>query len=364
MSALRYRALDAALARGAISDPVLRVGSRWGARARQRRELRGGVAAQDQRLTALLARMRSGPIAEVPHKANEQHYELPPEFFELILGPRRKYSGCLWGPGVDTLAEAEAQMLALSCARAEVRDGMRILDLGCGWGSLSLWLAEQYPHAQITGVSNSAPQRAFIESRIRALGLTNLEIVTADVNVFAPTDAPYDRVMSIEMFEHMRNWRELLARISSWLAPDGAVFIHVFSHRVVPYLFEGTWAAERFFTAGLMPSHELIHHFQDDLLVQQRWSEPGTHYARTLKAWLANLDANREALLDVLVRAGHSPSEALARLGGWRLFLISTEEIWGSNSGDSWMVSHYRLAPRGETATATAQRPDSAVAAR
>ncbi len=346
MSALRYRALDAALARGAVPDPVLRAGSRWGARVRQRRELRGGVEAQDQRLAELLTRMRTGPIAEVPHKANEQHYELPPRFFELILGPRRKYSGCLWGPGVETLAEAEEQMLALSCARAEVRDGMRILDLGCGWGSLSLWLAQQYPAAHITGVSNSAPQRTFIESRIRELGLTNLETITADVNTFTPAGPPFDRVMSIEMFEHMRNWRELLARIASWLAPDGAVFIHVFSHRVVPYVFEGTWAAERFFTAGLMPSHELLHHFQDDLLVQERWAISGTHYARTLKAWLENLDANRDALLEVLESAGHGRARALALLGGWRLFLISTQEIWGSNAGNSWMVSHYRLVPQ------------------
>ena len=360
MSALRYRALDAALAHGLLPDPLLRLGSRWGVRTRQRRELRGGVEAQDQRLAELLARMRSGPIAEVPEKANEQHYELPPRFFELILGPRRKYSGCLWTPGVADLAAAEEAMLALSCARAEVQDGMRILDLGCGWGSLSLWLAQQYPHAQITGVSNSAPQRMFIESRIRELGLTNLEIVTADVNTFEPAGAPFDRVMSIEMFEHMRNWRELLARVASWLTSDGAVFIHVFSHRIVPYLFEGTWAAERFFTAGLMPSHELLHHFEDDLLVQQRWAVSGTHYARTLQAWLTNLDANREPLLAVLEEAGYSRSGARALLGAWRLFLISTDEIWASNSGNNWLVSHYRLAPRGASVTQPTVAPSAA----
>jgi cyclopropane-fatty-acyl-phospholipid synthase len=351
VSALRYRALDAALARTAIPDPLLRAGSRWGARRRETRELRGGVAAQDDRLAELLTRMRTGPIAEVPHKANEQHYELPPRFFELILGPRRKYSGCLWGPGVDTLAKAEAEMLALSCERAGIRDGMKILDLGCGWGSLSLWLAERYPNATITGVSNSNPQREFIETRCRELGLRNLQIITADVNVFAPATAAYDRVMSIEMFEHMRNWHELLSRISGWLTPDGALFVHVFSHRQVPYLFEGTWAAERFFTAGLMPSHELIHHFQDDLLVTRRWSTPGTHYARTLAAWLERLDAHREPLLEVLQGAGNSRARAEALLGGWRLFLISTEEIWASNHGNSWMVSHYRLEPRGGSGT-------------
>jgi cyclopropane-fatty-acyl-phospholipid synthase len=344
--ALRYRALDVALSRDAISDSVLRIGSRWGARARERRELRGGVSAQDQRLTELLARMRTGPIAEVPEKANEQHYELPPEFFERILGPRRKYSGCLWEPGVTTLAEAEERMLALSCERAGVIDGMRILDLGCGWGSLSLWLAEHYPHAEITGVSNSNPQREFIERRAAELGLDNLHIITADVNGFDPPSAPFDRVMSIEMFEHMRNWRELLARVGGWLTPDGALFVHVFSHRVVPYLFKGTWAAERFFTAGLMPSHELMHHFQDDLLVQQRWSTDGTHYAKTLQAWLARLDEHRDELLAILERAGNSPRRARALLGGWRLFLISTDEIWASDHGNRWMVSHYLLRPR------------------
>ena len=346
MSALRYRALDAALAAGLLPDAVLRAGSRWGVTARERRELAGGVQAQDERLAALLERMRTGPIAEVPHKANEQHYELPPRFFELILGPRRKYSGCLWSAEVRTLAQAEEAMLALTCARAEVQDGMRILDLGCGWGSLSLWLAEQYPHAEITGVSNSAPQREFIEARARERGLGNLTIVTADVNTFTPASAPFDRVMSIEMFEHMRNWRELLARVASWLSPDGALFVHVFSHRQVPYLFEGTWAAERFFTAGLMPSHELIHHFDDDLVVEHRWAVPGTHYGRTLRAWLERLDAHREELLEVLAGIGLSPGEARARLGGWRLFLLSTEEIWNSHGGNAWMVSHYLLRPR------------------
>lgn len=360
MSARRYRALDAALAHGLLPDPLLRVGSRWGARARQTRELRGGVEAQDGRLNDLLAHMRSGPIAELPEKANEQHYELPPRFFELILGPRRKYSGCLWAPGVGDLADAEEAMLALSCARAEVEDGMTILDLGCGWGSLSLWLAERYPRARITGVSNSAPQREFIESQIRQRGLDNLEIITADVNRFEPGGAPFDRVMSIEMFEHMRNWRELLARIARWLSPDGAAFVHVFSHRQVAYRFEGTWAAERFFTAGLMPSHELLHHFDDDLLVQERWAVSGTHYARTLDAWLANLDRHREALLGVLQATGDSPPQARARLGAWRLFLISTREIWASNAGDDWLVSHYRLAPRRRVSAQAALAPSAA----
>jgi cyclopropane-fatty-acyl-phospholipid synthase len=347
---LRYRLLDHALAAGALPDPVLRAGSRRGAGWRERHESRGGVVAQEERLRALLQRMSTGPVAEVPEKANEQHYELPPDFLGLVLGPRRKYSGCLWEPGTATLAQAEEAMLALTCERAQVADGMRILDLGCGWGSLSLWLAERYPHAEVVGVSNSHGQRGFIEARARELGLTNLEIRTADVNDFAP-DATFDRVLSIEMFEHCRNWRELLRRIATWLTPEGKAFVHVFSHRTLPYLFEGTWAAERFFTAGLMPSHDLLAFFQDDLRLEQRWVVPGTHYARTLQAWLANLDAHRDEALALLRTTTTTDREARALLGGWRLFLLSTDEIWRWKGGDRWLVSHYLLAPRGGRGT-------------
>ncbi|MGI8429867.1 MAG: SAM-dependent methyltransferase [Solirubrobacteraceae bacterium] len=258
--ALRYRLLDLALERGVVPDSVLRAGSVYGAWDRERRESRGGAQAQEERKEALVRRMSSGPIAEVPEKANEQHYELPAEFLGLILGPRRKYSGCLWTADTRTLAQAEDAMLELSCQRAQLRDGMAILDLGCGWGSLSLWLAERYPRAQITGVSNSHRQRAWIETQRDQRGLGNLEILTSDVNDFQPR-RHFDRVMSIEMFEHMRNWRELLARVSTWLEPDGKAFVHVFSHRLLPYRFEGTWAAKRFFSGGVMPSHDLLPRF-------------------------------------------------------------------------------------------------------
>lgn len=237
-------------------------------------------------------------------------------------------------------------MLALSCRRARVADGMRILDLGCGWGSLSLWLAERYPNASVVGVSNSHGQRAWIEAERDRRGLANLEIVTADVNDFAPAGR-FDRVMSIEMFEHMRNWRELLRRISSWLEPDtGQAFVHVFSHRTLPYRFVGTWAAARFFTAGLMPSHELIAHFPDALVLADAWIVPGTHYARTLAAWLERLDARSEQALAILRRSGRSEREARRLLATWRLFLISTEVIWRYRGGNRWLVSPYLLEPR------------------
>ncbi len=349
MSALRYRLLDRALEHQVAPDALLRAGSRFGAWTRERKEARGGVEAQEARLKALIERMSTGPVAEVPEKANEQHYELPEGFFGLVLGPRRKYSGCLWEPGTTTLAQAEEEMLALSCERAQVADGMRILELGCGWGSLTLWLGEHYPGAQVTAVSNSHGQRRYIEAEADRRGITNLTVITADVNDFDP-GATFDRVMSIEMFEHMRNWKELMRRVSTWLESDGKAFIHVFSHRTLPYLFEGTWAAERFFTAGLMPSHELLGRFQDDLVLADRWVVDGTHYAKTLQAWLERLDADPERAL-ALLGAGRTRAEARTLLGGWRLFLLSTDELWGYRGGDRWLVSHYLFERRGGSGT-------------
>jgi cyclopropane-fatty-acyl-phospholipid synthase len=343
----RYELLDRALERGLAPDLLLRAGSRYGAWARERSSARGGVEAQGERLRGLVTRMSSGPIAEVPEKANEQHYELPAEFLGLILGPRRKYSGCLWPDGVRDLAGAEQAMLALTCERAGVVDGMRILDLGCGWGSLSLWLAERYPGAAVVGVSNSSGQREWVLGEAARRGLGNLEVITADVNAFAPSGAPFDRVMSIEMFEHMRNWHELLRRVAGWLSPEGRAFVHVFSHRTSPYLFTGTWAAARFFTAGLMPSHDLMLHFQQDMVVREQWAVNGVHYARTLQAWLERLDGNSQQALSVLRASGHSEREARRLVATWRLFLLSTEEIWGYRGGDRWLVSHYLLEPRG-----------------
>ncbi len=314
---------------------MLRAGSRYGAWARVRRESRGGVEATEERIAALVERMSTGPVAEQVAAANEQHYEMPAKFLGLFLGPRRKYSGCLWPDGVDDLAAAEEAMLALTCERAGVQDGMEILDLGCGWGSLSLWLAERYPAARILGVSNSHGQREWIEAQRDRRGLTSrLEIVTADVNEFA-TDRRFDRVLSIEMFEHMRNWQELLRRVSAWLAPGGKAFVHVFSHRTLPYRFEGTWASARFFTAGTMPSHDLLERFQHDLVVARRWAVNGTHYARTLRAWLERLDAQVEEARAILERSGRSPREARRLVAAWRLFLLSTEEIWGWRGGTS-----------------------------
>ncbi len=341
----RYALLDRALAYHLLPDALQLAGARIATRMRLRNERLGGVEAQEDRLRSLVWHLSNGPVAERPDPANEQHYELPAEFFTLFLGPRHKYSAALWTAETASLQQAEEQMLALTCERAQVQDGMDILDLGCGWGSLSLWLAEHYPDARVTGISNSGPQRAHIEQQIAQRGITNLEIVTADANDYDP-GRDVDRILSIEMFEHMRNWKQLLRRMSLRLKPDGKAFVHIFSHRSLAYRFEGTWAAERFFTGGTMPSHDLMLRFQDDLVVEDRWAVSGTHYSKTLRAWLERLDANSQRALTILEEQTNR-REARRQLAAWRLFMMSAAEVWGWHGGDEWLISHYLLAPRG-----------------
>ncbi len=290
--------------------------------------------------------MAGRPIAEHVEAANDQHYELPAAFFERVLGPQLKYSCCLYPDGRESLAEAEERALAETALHADLRDGQDVLELGCGWGSLSLWMAESYPNAQITSVSNSASQRAFIEGRARTRRLTNLQVVTADMNVFE-TAARFDRVVSVEMFEHMANWRALLGRVRDWLRPDGRLFLHVFSHRTSPYRFDASdpadWIARHFFTGGLMPSHALLHEFPDLFRVEADWRWSGAHYARTADQWLANYDAHEREIRPVL----ESVYGTQARLWGrrWRLFFMATAGLFGHAGGAEWGVSHYRLAP-------------------
>jgi len=280
--------------------------------------------------------------------ANEQHYELPVEFFELILGPRRKYSSAYWPPGVDDLAAAEDAMLELYAERAELADGQRVLELGCGWGSLCLWLAERFPGSSVVAVSNSNGQRRHIEGEIARRGLTNLEVVTADVNAFTP-EGRFDRVVSIEMFEHMKNQPQLLGRIADWLADDGSLFVHVFSHRTLAFEFRdddpSDWIGRWFFTGGLMPSDDLLAHFQDDLVLTDHWRLDGTHYERTLRAWLARLDAGRPEVEAVLADT-YGADQVTRWLVRWRLFLLVSAELWGWRDGHEFCVSHYRFARR------------------
>ena len=290
--------------------------------------------------------MAQNPIAVRPDAANTQHYEVAAEFFGLVLGPRRKYSSCLYRTESDSLADAENHALEETASHAGLADGQDILELGCGWGSLSLWMAARYPSARITAVSNSTGQRAYIEEQAALLGLDNLRVITADMNDFTCGGA-FDRIVSVEMFEHMTNWTSLLRRVHGWLRPDGRLFLHVFSHRSAPYLFDTAdkedWIAQHFFTGGIMPSHGLIKHVAEVFDVEADWRWSGDHYARTARDWLSNFDRNEDAVTDVL-RGVYGPETALWKRR-WRLFFLATAGLFGHAGGSEWGVSHYRLRP-------------------
>lgn len=294
-----------------------------------------------------------GPIAIAVDRANEQHYEVPAEFFGAVLGPRRKYSCCWWPRESTTLAEAEEAALETTCERAEIADGHAILDLGCGWGSLSIWIAERYPHCRITAVSNSKSQRAHIEGIAAQRRLSNLRVITAEAGDFAPTaEGPFgerfDRIVSVEMFEHIRNHKLLLERIAAWLHPGGKLFVHLFCHKNFAYPFseEGAsnWMGRHFFTGGMMPSAELLPGLGSAMRVEKRWTWNGEHYRRTAEAWLANLDARRDEALFILADA-HGVGEARVRLNRWRMFFLAVAELFGFENGEEWFVSHYLMEP-------------------
>ncbi len=334
--------------RGFIPDFLVRIGIRRFVRGRIEDEYRGGEPARLARVNTLLLELGRSEVALETQAANEQHYEVPTGFFELVLGTHMKYSACLFERENTSLDDAEAAMLALYAERAELVDGQQVLDLGCGWGSFTLWAAEKFPRSRFTAVSNSATQRQFIETTALQRGLRNVEVLTRDVNQLEFDSARFDRVVSIEMFEHMRNYSLLLSRIARWLKSDGSLFVHIFCHRETAYPYEtegdGNWMGRYFFTGGLMPAIDTLRHFKDHLEIEQQWSIPGHHYQRTARGWLDRLDMNHERARAVL-SATYGP-DVDRWLQRWRFFFMACEELFGFRGGNEWLIAHYRMKRR------------------
>jgi len=332
------RMIDALLEKNLLPDGLIRLGIRRLLAQRIREE----TARYDR--AAYVADLKTRPIAEDTRAANEQHYEVPTRFYQLCLGRRLKYSGCLYPTGTETLDQAEEAMLALYAERAQLADGQDILELGCGWGSLSLWLAEKFPHARITGVSNSRTQKEFIDGEARKRGLANLRIITCDMNAFDLAPGQFDRVLSVEMFEHMKNYQRLLANVARWLKPGGRLFVHIFTHARFAYHFvardASDWMSRHFFTGGQMPAHDLLLQFQDDLRIVADWKVDGTHYQRTAEHWLKNMDAHRDEILPLFADT-YGREHATKWWAYWRVFYLSCAELWGYRRGEEWLVSHY-----------------------
>lgn len=330
-----------------LPDALARRGIRHLCRKRLQEEAVDRVEEAGARYQDVLASLRQSALAVATDKANEQHYELPTAFFQAVLGPRLKYSASFFEPGA-TLAEAEEYSLACYAERAQLADGQHILELGCGWGSFTLWMAEHFPNARITAVSNSATQRQHITAQAAARGLSNLEVITCDVNVLDFEASSFDRVVSVEMFEHVRNYRVLFEKIATWLRADGMLWCHVFCHRFQHYPFEvrgdDDWMSAYFFTGGLMPAFSTFSHFQDHLKLEQTWQWSGQHYEKTANAWLDNMDRQKQALLPVF--AATYGDQAGIWWQRWRLFFMACAELFGYDEGGQWIVGHYRFSKR------------------
>jgi cyclopropane-fatty-acyl-phospholipid synthase len=336
------------LERDLFPDWLIRAFIRRLCAQRLREEKWDDPVAVEENKSRLLKQLRRSPIALHTTEANEQHYELPTEFFELVLGKRKKYSCCLYPTGKETLDEAEEAMLRVTLDRARLENGQDILELGCGWGSITLTMAERFPGSRITGVSNSRTQKEYIDAEARRRGLSNVRILTADMNDFTIGET-FDRLISVEMFEHMRNYERLLEKLSGFTRPGGMLFVHIFSHRSVAYPYEVSgphdWMAKYFFTGGLMPSDDLLYHFQDHFRVEEHWFLNGSHYERTSNHWLENMDRNRERILE-LFRHTYGADHALKWWVRWRVFFMACAELFGFRGGREWGVSHYLFAKR------------------
>lgn len=336
--------------RGLFADLLLRLGIRYLLKDRLQELQEDDLNAAAALETGFIEQMRAAPIAPVPEKANQQHYEVPAEFFRQVLGPHLKYSSAYWPEGVTTLADAEAAALRETCTHAALANGQTILELGCGWGSLTLWMAKHYPDSRITAVSNSHSQRLFIEATAKEQGLRNLQVITCDMNSFDSEHDRYDRVVSVEMFEHMRNWTALFERVHRWLRPQGLFFMHIFVHRSRSYLFEdrgpSDWMSRYFFSGGMMPSDSLPLAFQEHLALADRWHWDGTHYEKTANAWLARMDEARDNLWPLFEQV-YSKAEARVWWTRWRIFFMACAELFGYEGGRQWGVSHYRFVKPG-----------------
>jgi len=335
---------------GLVPDGVIRAGIR---RLNRQRLLEIGAADPEASAAAVesfVQHMREAPVALVPELANEQHYEVPEAFFGHVMGVHRKYSCCHWGPETPGLDAAERDALAITCQRAGLADGMDILELGCGWGSLTLWMAQHYPRSRILAVSNSNSQREYITAQARARGLANVEVRTCDMNQFS-AERTFDRVVSVEMFEHMRNWEEMFRRVSAWLRPEGRFFMHVFCHRSNVYAFEdkgpSDWMSRHFFSGGIMPSADLALRFPRDLDLLARWQWSGTHYERTANAWLANMDRQRSRIMPIM-EATYGAAAAAQWFQRWRIFFMACAELFGHDGGREWLVGHYLFGRRAD----------------